>query len=101
MGFRASKPKIAIKEHLPDFKEHLPDIDLPGSRHKRHGGRLVMAGLPVLGLLALGMLKNRRKTTHRTTVDGWQRQSLDPALGTPADQTQASVEPPLAKEGPL
>src|SRR5438105_2759495 len=61
MEFRAPKPKI-------DLKERIPDLDLPAPGRKRRGSRLVLAGLPVLGLLALAMLKGRRQATMSRTL---------------------------------
>jgi hypothetical protein len=97
MKLRASRPQLDIKEHLPDL-----DIPRPGRKHRR--GRLLLAGLPVLGLLAFltAARRNRRHAADsQTSLDGWQRQPLDPALAsfpTSAGQSASSAKAPLDRE---
>src|SRR5437762_2452416 len=79
MEFRAPKPKIALKERIPE-------LDLPVRGRKRRSNRLLLAGLPMLGLIALAMLKSRRQATMgRTLPEASPRQPIDPSLGAPTE----------------
>ena len=100
MKLRPSRPQPGIKERLPDL-----GLPRPGRKHRRRG-RLLLAGLPVLGFLAFtAVRRNRRHSEDGQAVpDGWQRRPLDAALAslrTPTERSASSPEAPPVTEKPL
>src|ERR1041385_5539685 len=94
MALKTKKAKKLIEEKMGSIEDKISSIEPPRLHHREHHrSRLIMVGLPLAGLVALGAFwRARSKKDEALPGESSTRLPFDPAMSSPREEVTTTQE---------